>query len=91
MTDKEFQLSSLEMIFRDATLAPVFKHNPKYDRQGFAALTPYIAYDDVMEYRYIVRGRPLSVPIDHYDNEKRQVIAEYDTVEALVEDGWRLD
>ncbi len=84
-------MSSLEVIFRDATLAPVFKHNPKYDRQGFAGLIPYVAYYDVMEYRFIIRGRPLSVPIDHYDNEKRQVIAEYETIEALVGDGWRLD
>jgi hypothetical protein len=91
MDDRSYQIKNIEYIFSTSSLAPVFKLNPKYSIGDLAGLTPYIAYDDVMSYNYIIRGRALQEPINNFDNEKRIVIAEYDSIESMVDDGWRLD
>ena len=91
MEDKEVQKKNLEIIFRDASLAPVFKCHPKYCTGDFATVTPYIAYDDVMDEKYIIRGRELGAKRNSFDNEKRPIIVEYTSIDDLVNDGWRLD
>jgi hypothetical protein len=90
MEDTEYQKRNLEAIYRGANLAPAFKLNPNYCIGDFAGLTPYISYDDVMNYKFIIRARPRDV-FNHFDNEKREIIAEYDSIDSLVNDGWRLD
>ena len=90
MDDRSYQIKNIEYIFSTSSLAPVFKQNPKYSIGDLSGLTPYIAYDDVMSYNYIIRGRSLQEPINNFDNEKRIVIAEYDSIESMVDDGWRL-
>ena len=91
MDDRTYQIENIEDIFSSGSLAPVFKHNPKYSIGDLAKLTPYIAYDDIMSSNYIIRGRSLQEKINHFDNEKRIIIAEYDSIESMVDDGWRLD
>ncbi len=91
MEDKEVQKKNLEIIFRDASLAPVFKCHPKYCIGEFASATPYIAYDDVIDEKYIIRGRELSSKRNSFDNEKRKIIVEYASLDELIDDGWRLD
>ena len=90
MEDREFQKKNLEAIYNAASLAPVFKHNPKYSTGKFNGLTPYISYDDIMNYKFIIRGRPVN-EYNPFDAQKREIIAEYNTIEELVNDGWRLD
>ena len=92
MSDRDEQFRHLEEIYQAASLAPVFKRNPKHCQGEFANSIPYIAYGDVMDYKYIIRARPLSYDNNGgFDDEKRQVIVEYESMEALVDDGWRLD
>jgi hypothetical protein len=90
MEDKEYQKKNLEAIYSAASLAPVFKSNPKHCIGKFAGLTPFISYNDVMEYKFIIRGRPIGEH-NSFDAAERDIIAEYDSLESLVNDGWRLD
>ena len=90
MEDKEYQKKNLETIYSAASMAPVFKPNSKYCINKFAGLTPYISYNDIMSYKFIIRGRPIGEH-NSFDALERDIIAEYDTIESLVNDGWRLD
>lgn len=88
MTDREFQIGNLQRIFATASLSPVFKHNPKYKVDG----VPRIAYVDIMDYRYVIRcdsGFPKSGAF--WSGEDAPVVAQYRSIEELVDDGWRLD
>ena len=85
-----YQMKNLKAIYKTANFAPVFKKNPKYCINDYAALTPYIAYDDIMHNRYIIRGR-LNGEFSSFDNEKSEIIAKYSNIDELVNDGWQLD
>jgi len=87
MEDKDYQKKDLEAIYSAASLAPIFKSNAKYCVGQFAKLTPYIAYADIMDYKYIIRAT------DDYSNlsESNTIIVEYGSLDELVNDGWRLD
>jgi len=88
MNDREYQISQLKRIFNAATLAPVFKENNKYTVDG----VPRITYDDVMNYKCVIRcdkGFPKSGIF--WSDKAAHVIAEYNSIEALVDDGWRVD
>jgi len=87
MEDKEYQKKNLEAIYSAASLAPVFKTNSKFCVDQFAGLTPYVAYGDVMGYKFVIRAT------NDYNNksETNPVIVEYGSIDELVNDGWRLD
>jgi len=88
-SDFEYQKKNLEAIYSAASMSPVFKSNPKYCTGKFAELTPYISYNDVMSYKFIIRGRPVG-EVNTFDAKDREIIAEYDSLESLVNDGWHL-
>ncbi len=90
MTDKEYHKQNLENIFDSASHSPVFKSNPKFNIGDFSKLVPYISYGDVMNYKYIIRGRPLGMH-NSFDAEDRCIIVQYDNIEDLINDNWRLD
>jgi hypothetical protein len=90
MEDKEYQKKNLEAIYSAASMAPVFKSNPKYCIDKFADLTPYISFNDVMSCKFIIRGRSIGEN-NSFDSQARDIIAEYDSLESLINDGWRLD
>jgi hypothetical protein len=90
MEDEEYQKKNLVAIYSAATFAPVFLTNPKHCKDQFADLTPYISYNDIMNYRYIIRGRPHGEH-NSFDDQEREIIVEYNSIESLVNDGWRLD
>ncbi len=85
--DKECQIKSLEEIFSEGRLSPIFKRNPKYPiKEGVAR----IAYSDVMDFRYAIRSET-GFSGNPFWSEDTEVIAEYDNLQAMVDDGWRLD
>jgi len=85
-TDKEYQIQNLERIFNDGALSPIFKHNPKYPVEGVAR----IAYGDVMDYKIVIRNEK-DFSGNSFWSENADIIAEYKSIEDLVDDGWRLD
>ena len=90
MEDKEYQKRNLVSIYSAASMGPFFKPNPKYCINKFTGLTPYISYDDVMSKKFIIRGRPIGEH-NSFDGQAREVIVEYNSLESIVDDGWRLD
>jgi len=89
MQDKVYQKMYFEAIFNYVLYAPVLEHHPSYCIRQFADLIPYIAFDDVMRSKYIVRGRPTGVANSN-DSESREIIARYANLDELVNAGWRL-
>lgn len=80
------QLQWLNDIFSKANYSPVFRQNDRVP-EGMLA---YISLPDVLEYRYKIQILPIeevSQPI----LKDGVVIAHYDSLEALVSEGWELD
>lgn len=87
MTAEE-QISRLGMIFARGEFSPVFKDNPKHPMQGI----PRITYTDTMNYNFIIRCCAESVfESGSYWDGPADIVAQYDSIEALVNDGWELD
>ena len=88
MTDREYQISELQRTFGAALLSPVFRANTKYEVHG----VPRIGYDDIRAEKCIIRcdGRfPESG--QYWSGKDAPVIAQYRSIEELVDDGWRVD
>ena len=90
MHDKEFQIKSLETIYREASFAPIFKPNPRHCINEFARLTPYISYKDIKCNMVVIRGCPIGVR-NCDDSGQRNIIVRYNSIRELVDDGWELD
>jgi hypothetical protein len=89
--DREIQKENLDNIFQKIAYIPVFRRNPKYCVGKFAESVPYIALYDVIDRSYIIRARASDEPRDLFDSEKREIIVQYDCMDELINDGWRLD
>lgn len=89
--DFDWQVKALKNIYNSASLSPVFKKNSKYCIGKFAEMIPYISYVDVMDYKYIIRAKPLTRKINNFDTYQGEIIVQYDSIEELVKDGWQLD
>jgi hypothetical protein len=87
MEDVEFQKKHLEAIYSAASRAPIFKKHAVYCINQYDGATPYIAYSDVMDYRFIIRATK-----NYKDkSDVNPIIVEYSSIDELVWDGWRLD
>ena len=88
---KEQQLKSLRNIVEtDMPPTPVFKSNHEVP----SGMIPYISFSDILHYTYNIRAIPSS---DFWGKDKveqrenGEIIAHYDNLEELVDDGWMLD
>lgn len=92
--NKERQLRFLQEIFEKwMPQTPAFKRNHQGVPKG---MVPYICCSDVHDYNYRIRVIPVSDFLsdgeDRYEKlENGEIIAEYNSPEDLVEDGWQLD
>jgi hypothetical protein len=89
-SNNQNQKKYLEAIFNGALCAPVFARHPELCINQFSDSVPYISFNDVMAKRYIIRGRPPG-EYNPYDAKERGIIAEYQSIDELVNAGWRLD
>ena len=93
-TNKEKQLKRLQEIFETwMPPTPAFKTNHQGVPKG---MIPYISCSDVHDYQYNIRVVPADVFLSygegHFEKtENGEIIAHYETLEELVEDGWQLD
>lgn len=89
---KQQQLESLREIFEmGAPPAPAFK---SYHEGVPDGMIPYISNSDLLDYKYNIRAIPISDYFgkDRVDKtENGEIIAHYDSLEELVDDGWMLD
>ncbi len=86
---KKQQLEWLQKIFETwMPPKPAFK---PYHESVPEGMVPYISVSDVHDYKYNIRV----VPVEDFDSyektEAGKIIAHYESLEDLVEDGWRLD
>ena len=89
---KQQQLESLRKIFEmGMPPTPAFKSYHKGVPDG---MIPYISFSDLMDYKYNIRAIPDS---DFWGKDKVEktengkIIAHYNSLEELVDDGWMLD
>ena len=90
MDDRIVQKQKLLEIFRVPTFAPLFKQNPIYCINHFAAQTPYISYADILNNKFIIRGSSVGSKTTS-TIKSGTIIIEYEHLDKLVEDGWRLE
>ena len=92
MNDREYQITNLNRILEEGRLAPKFKRNLKFkERCDGCDGGPYIRYSDIMDYKLIIREGNEKTLYSSFANEETPIIAQYQSVEELVDDGWRLD
>ena len=86
MSDRDYQIKTILAIYSFAFFSPVFKLNKKYNEQKKEGLIPFIAEADLKSEKFVIRGTK------DYENKKESntVIAEYASVQDLVDDGWKL-
>jgi hypothetical protein len=84
--DRTDQIANLARIFDEGARAPIFRAHPGHPVKG----VPRIAYGDVMDFKCVIRDDE-GFSANPFWNEEARVVAQYATIEALVDDGWRLD
>jgi len=87
--DREFQLQQLRQIYDGALMAPKFKRRDQ-DSTKKDPGPPFIRYSDIMADRYIVR-RGGKDWMNSFCDEETEILATYESLEELVDAGWRLD
>lgn len=90
MTPEEYysyNAKNLERIYVGALLAPVFKFNERFPN----CKIPFINYNDIMDYKFIIRVKNPSNLSNSMDCEKGEIVQEYSSMEELLRDGWILD
>lgn len=96
--DIQREIKLLSEVYEEAMYAPLMRWNLKYKTGKFDGMTPYICINDICNYKYVV----CAIPDEEVDKwlqksgalqefSRRVVIKEYNSIEEMVEDGWRLD
>lgn len=90
--NNQSEIRLFKQVYDDATYAPLLRWNLKYKTEEFAGMTPYICIKDICDYNYVVCAIPdneVTMPLQEMN--RRNVIKQYEKLEEMVEDGWRLD
>lgn len=88
MDDRSYQIRNMQEVLDRSLMAPVFKTNPKYKVDG----APRIDYNDVMNNRYIIKSdTDFPNSGSYWCDAEAKIIAQYKSIEEMVDDGWRLD
>lgn len=93
-TEKEFnrQLSLFAEHYDSPIVSPQLHWNPKYLTPKLENYTPIIAINDLVNYQYVV----CAIPNEKVEfmlmqlSRTADVIAQYDSLEEMVRDGWRM-
>jgi hypothetical protein len=90
--DIQREIELLKEVYDDAMYAPLLRWNMKFKTKEFDGMTPYICIKDICDYKYVVCAIPdENVTMMLQEFSRREVIAEYNSIEEMVEDGWQLD
>ena len=88
----EREVRLFKQVYDLAKYAPYVRWNPKYKTEKFNEMTPYICIDDIVNYNYVICAIPdEEVTMALQELHRRNVIVEYNSIEEMVKDGWRLD
>ena len=90
--DIQREIKLFKQVYDDAMYAPLLRWNIKFKTAQLNGMTPYICINDICNYKYVVSAIPdEEVTMMLQERFRRNVIAEYNSLEEMVEDGWRLD
>ena len=92
MTNQEIKRQSelFKKHYDEPMFSPALKWNDKYKTPELEGYTPIIAINDLVKYNYVV----CAIPNEKVEfmlmqlNRTDKVLAEYDSLEKMVEDGW---
>lgn len=87
--EKNYECNLFKTAFEAATHPIILKSNPKYDDK-LGDLTPYICYNDVMDYNYVIKAYPED-GMPSFVSTEGDVVCKYDSIEDMVGDGWEID
>jgi len=79
-------LPHLEKLYESGFTRIHFHHNPKYPAVEGCNVY-YIGFSDIFAYKYIIRAGIYG----KYNDDTDPIVASYDSLKAILEDGWRLD
>lgn len=85
---RELRIQDFEYCYKNG-VSMFLKKNEKYSYKGDAIIT----FNDCIGYKYIVRiyhGPLKRIIMDETDN-CTGIIAQYPSIEAMVDDGWAVD
>lgn len=82
-------MRQLREIYDGALMAPKFRRMKKFQTEKDPG-PPFIRYSDVMKDRYIIRRGGIDW-MNSFCDEETEIIATYNSLLELVNDGWRLD
>ena len=96
--DIQQAIRQFQQAYDDALFSPLLKWNLKYKTKEFDGMAPYICINDICNYKYVVCAIP-DAEVTKMRHEygmlqelnRRKVIVEYNSIEEMVEAGWRLD
>lgn len=89
-TEIKRQLKYFGENYENPRFSPQLKWNEKYKTPELQDYTPIIAIMDLVKYNYVV----CAIPNEKVEfllmqfNRTDKVLAEYDSLEEMVEDGW---
>ena len=94
MTNQEIKRQSelFKKHYDEPMFSPLLKWNDKYKTPELEGYTPIIAINDLVNRNYVV----CAIPNEKVEfllmqlNRTDKVLAEYDSLEKMVEDGWRM-
>lgn len=92
MTNQEIKRQSelFRKHYDEPMFSPMLRWNKKYKTSELKNYTPIIAINDLVERNYVV----CAIPNEKVEfmlmqlNRTDKVLAEYDSLEEMVEDGW---
>lgn len=85
------QKRMLKNIYDAPQFAPQFYWNAKYKTEEMKDKVPYIGIQDLLDYKYVMCAMPKKeVEMILFEFGRREVVKEYNSLDELVEDGWRL-
>ena len=84
------QLKYFNERYEEVICSPQLKWNEKYKTPELEDYTPIIAIRDLLDYNFVICAIPdeeVKYLLCQFDRTDK-VIAEYDSMEEMVEDGW---
>lgn len=88
--NKQSQINLIDSLVEDAMYGLTFSSNEKYCTGRFSDCIPFININDVLARNFIIRA-DFSEKHNPWNTDEMEIIARYESVESLVEDGWLLD
>ena len=91
-TEIKRQIKYFEENYENPRFSPQLKWNEKYKTPELQDYTPIIAIMDLVNYNYVV----CAIPKEKVKfmlcelNRTNKVLVEYDSLEEMIEDGWRM-